>query len=176
MEKNIREVKTLTGLEGIKELLIKWETEAIAFHLEEARLAIESQIVIDEKLDAFRKTTTDYKAIDRFHSQLAFERRDRFTQYIRYLVAYRHRINDIIIDTITADMQKEAVKKYYALVARITKITGEEIVEISNMNYNYGDINGLIKGTKGTAKITTIDAGGYNIQCYHFRVLVKEVK
>ena len=39
-----------------------------------------------------------------------------------------------------------------------------------------GDINGIIVGTEGKAKIQTIGAGGYNIQCFHFRTLIHEIK
>ena len=39
-----------------------------------------------------------------------------------------------------------------------------------------GDINGYIVGTEGEAKIQTIGAGGYNIQCFHFRTLIHEYK
>ena len=33
-----------------------------------------------------------------------------------------------------------------------------------------------MSGNKGKCKIETIGAGGYNIQCFHFRILVHEFK
>lgn len=42
--------------------------------------------------------------------------------------------------------------------------------------YNGGwQINGIFKGEKGTAKVQTVFAGGYNIQCLHMRTLVHEI-
>ena len=37
-----------------------------------------------------------------------------------------------------------------------------------------GNVNGIIQGSKRTARIETIFAGGYNIQCLHTRLLVHE--
>lgn len=37
-----------------------------------------------------------------------------------------------------------------------------------------GNVNGIIQGSKRTARIETIFAGGYNIQCLHTRLLVRE--
>ena len=34
------------------------------------------------------------------------------------------------------------------------------------------NLNGYIIGTKGCCSIKTIGAGGYNIQCFHFRTLI----
>lgn len=39
-----------------------------------------------------------------------------------------------------------------------------------------GEINGIAKGVKCDAKVETITAGGYNIQCFHYRVLVNAVR
>ncbi len=52
------------------------------------------------------------------------------------------------------------------------KITGSELI----IDSRSGDVNGLIWSDKGKAKVQTIGAGGYNIQCYHFRCLVHEVR
>ncbi|MFA7708474.1 MAG: hypothetical protein WCX73_05985 [Candidatus Pacearchaeota archaeon] len=73
------------------------------------------------------------------------------------------------------EIEKDKNNKRELLVLRVKKITGK-ILDASflHMGVN-GEINGYIIGEKGKAKVETITAGGWNIQCYHFRVLVKEI-
>lgn len=65
--------------------------------------------------------------------------------------------------------------KYDILIARMNKVIGEvkdaTYLEVG-MN---GELNGVIIGENGKARIETIGAGGYNIQCYHYRVLVHKI-
>ena len=64
------------------------------------------------------------------------------------------------------------------LVDRVAKKCGK-IVNASNLTVNAGNwlegqaINGWIEGENGKARVYSIVAGGYNIQCLHVRVLVK---
>ena len=37
-------------------------------------------------------------------------------------------------------------------------------------------VNGIIIGEKGKAKVQTFSAGGWNIQCFHYRTRVDRVK
>lgn len=71
----------------------------------------------------------------------------------------------------TLEVEKQA--KLVKLIARIEKITGL-ITEAEGLKISGGELNGYIKGEKGNAKVQTIGAGGYNIQCFHFRTLVTE--
>lgn len=69
-------------------------------------------------------------------------------------------------------LNKEVKCKYYELVYRIKDVVGE-IVDCSALEIaNNGSINGIVIGTNGKARLETIMAGGYNIQCLHYRVLV----
>lgn len=73
------------------------------------------------------------------------------------------------------DLQAEWERKYDFIIERTNEIVGK-ITDASSLKIgNKGDLNGLIYGTKGTAKVQTIGAGGYNIQCFHFRTLITEV-
>lgn len=180
MEKDIRDVKVLKGLEGIQELLIRWEEEAIDFQIKECEELLkwkaEGYRMQEEAEEKIRAGTLTREEDHRLYLARRRELCDRFTVYVRNMMGFVRSLTPAVLDKITADMKKEAVKKYYALVARIIKITGEVIISAEDMDCRFGDINGIIVGEKGTAKVTTIGAGGYNIQCYHFRVLVKRVK
>lgn len=70
------------------------------------------------------------------------------------------------------DLTEEANRKYDFIIERTNAIVGE-ITDASGLKVgSKGDLNGYIIGTRGTAKIQTIGAGGYNIQCFHFRTLI----
>lgn len=74
----------------------------------------------------------------------------------------------------TTEEEKKA--KLVDMICRITRVVGT-ITDAANLRIGAkGDINGIITGTEGRAKVETIGAGGYNIVCYHFRTLVHEYK
>lgn len=71
-------------------------------------------------------------------------------------------------------LNEEKKAKLLHLVARISDITGP-ITDARGLYIYAGDLNGVVLGEKGAAKVNTIGAGGYNIQCYHYRMLVHDV-
>ena len=71
-------------------------------------------------------------------------------------------------------LDREVESKYKQFMNRINKIDGD-IEDTANLHIGVnGEINGYIKCKSCNIKITTIYAGGYNIQCLHYRVLVKK--
>ena len=66
--------------------------------------------------------------------------------------------------------------RYNELVDKVTKYTGE-ITNVSDLHIGRdGTLNGVVEGQSGKARIETIGAGGYNVQCYHYRCLVHLIK
>lgn len=82
-------------------------------------------------------------------------------------------------------LDKDVQSKYWTMVNKVTSITGE-ITDASRLRIaGDGNLNGIIVGTKGKAKLETVLAGGYNQgvivnvkhgQILHYRLLVHEVK
>ena len=75
-----------------------------------------------------------------------------------------------------AFLDKEAASKKADIIARCNdKAGGIDEVEWTYIGPD-GRINGIISGPKGRFSIKSIFAGGYNIQCFHIRVLVHKLK
>ena len=73
-------------------------------------------------------------------------------------------------------LDQEAEHKYDEIVDKVQKYVGE-ITNASNLSVGAkGELNGIVNGTEGSARVETIGAGGYNIQCYHFRTLVNPIR
>ena len=83
--------------------------------------------------------------------------------------------NDQDANLLRKKLKEERRRKQLNLMAKVFKIVGV-IQDASHLTLDErGDLNGIVYGTEGKCKVTTIGAGGYNIQCYHLRMLVKEL-
>ncbi len=90
--------------------------------------------------------------------------------FLRFYISHRQDIN-----ALDKELEKEKNNKLLDLMNRVTAITGT-IIDATNLKINAkGDIDGVIYGEKGNCKVNTIGAGGYNVQCFHYRVLVKKI-
>lgn len=73
-------------------------------------------------------------------------------------------------------LEREKKAKLLDLCYRISKAVGE-IVDASDLRVNQkGNLDGIIIGDKGKAKLETIGAGGWHIQVFHYRTLIHPIK
>lgn len=105
---------------------------------------------------------------------------NRILRNKRYIGVYTYRGTETPdglprMQQLEKDLNEEANRKYDFIIERTNAIAGE-ITDASGLSIgSKQDLNGFIVGTRGTAKVQTIGAGGYNIQCFHFRTLINAV-
>lgn len=99
----------------------------------------------------------------------AYLRKKYGTTTIKFATEYKDQERT---DAIRKFYEQDAKAKIIDLMNRISIVVGE-ITDASGLHIGRtGGIEGLIRGTIGVARIETIGAGGYNIQCFHYRTLV----
>ena len=83
---------------------------------------------------------------------------------------------DDCLKLLDKELEQEKNRKYDFIIERTNKIVGQ-ITDAKGLRISGdGELNGIIIGTKGKASVETIGCAGYNIQCYHFRCYIREVK
>lgn len=77
-------------------------------------------------------------------------------------------LTDKEVDEMYSTMLKELIMILKDNIGNITKVE-------SLQTNNHKGFDGVFRGDKGSISINTILAGGYNIQCLHFRTLVYKI-
>ena len=112
-----------------------------------------------------------YHALDKERDRLWKEFHQEWNYVIQFLdhpKPYEEYMRHIVAE--------EKKRKYDFLVERICAIVGT-ITDATNLRVGEkGDLNGYIIGTDGEATVQTIGAGGYIIQCFHYRTIIKRRK
>lgn len=188
---------------AILEFLDGWKTRMFNFYNEGLTAAFAEKAAVQElskKADSFSWGTEEYEAAKAEHKAKYKAYRNKLHGYYRDLTPeerklpqYRYRSTAKVregeweyiqpyflgnyeesIAKLQKDLEQEANRKYDFIIERTNRIVGQ-ITDASGLRVgNKGDLNGIIKGTKGTAKVQTIGAGGYAVQCFHFRTLINK--
>lgn len=159
-------------IEVLVNFLKNWKAEATEYYLNECIRCKEMKLRHQEERKAWE---TENERTRWYRSELKRKQEEEikinFTNLIVELSFDRKRE-----EKLEAILTKEVENKYEDLVNRISKVTGE-IKDCQNLYIaNNGSINGYVVGEKAKAKVETITAGGYNIQCLHYRVLVNKIR
>lgn len=107
-------------------------------------------------------------------------------EYKNGAFAYRANIAIVVLSIIDYDtidtnklnkiLDEEVEQRKKDFIKRIKMVIGD-IKDLKGLSIGLnGEINGVAKGVKCNAKVQTIGAGGYNIQQYHYRVLVNAIE
>lgn len=102
--------------------------------------------------------------------------------YKAFIKKYTYRAYEFAFHTSTEEIHKENVRHSEILLKNLWNRVKEKVGEATDWAGLYvtqgnewegAVVNGVVKGTKGTAYVETIGAGGWNIQKFHYRTLVK---
>lgn len=136
--------------EVIERFFDKWETEWFEWFKE---------------MQGIRKGLGEKQFHEKYRDSISKENRILITQGILYP---RKGCGLSIQEIINRDMRGKKAKLYKKIEGKVGEVT-----DVKLYCGDDGTPNGTVEGTKGMVTISTIIAGGYNIQCLHYRVLVK---
>ena len=140
---------------------------------EEYRKYEEAQHNLTERLSGVYENRF-YKDCRGINRMTRVKVKDGDLEYVKVYVYGRTEME--ACDRLLKDLDAEMKAKYDFIIERTNAICGT-IVDASNLKVSAnGELNGVIIGDRGNATVKTIGAGGYNIQCFHFRVLVHKEK
>ncbi|WP_291632198.1 hypothetical protein [Clostridium sp.] len=172
----------------LKEYQAAFEIEAAKQKELEIDCEVIEQFLEDWKTSARRYYTEQhdlYIACDRKHYEIVnqvgyfgksnAEKRELSREYREEMEKFPRLFENGGFHDLEKHLENEVARKKEDLLIRITKVIGK----ITDASYLYiandANLNGTIIGETGKAEIRTILAGGYNIQCLHYRVLVNKL-
>ena len=180
LEKEIEKANS-RNIKILVDFLEKWKDDCIAWFKEERekyRIDLEEYKRRDhefvEKWNGrirYNLTREEIKALENEHRDY----RKNFQSKWNHVTQFNHGERSWE-ENLERDLEIEKNRKYDDIVERTNEIVGQ-ITDVSMLRVNpKGNLDGYITGTRGKAKVETIGAGGYNIQCFHFRTLIHEMK
>lgn len=181
-------------IKAIEEFIEAWKIKAVKYYLElqakymeerkkEYEVTVENMKCIIDSFTCRRRYSDE--TIEKLINSDVFKNKGHIYNNMKLSIQYqklqnwKHLFPKSVImiiertkDDIEKIVHKEGENKKASLISRIEKKAGK-ITDASDLTIGQdGNINGIIIGDKATVKVATIYAGGYNIQCLHYRVLI----
>lgn len=172
---------------ALEDFLAQWKEKAtehyslevleLAAHQQDRREKIKE---IESKYEYpslyWREINEEAKAIGMDSESFNKAMKMRFTQDIHRLRAEglpgEPRFDQYLDKMLSDEVRSKRLDLYYRCVSAVGVLTDVSGLYVGNN----GSLNGHVVGEQGKANVETIYAGGYNIQCLHYRVLVKPVR
>lgn len=173
--------------EAIKEFMEAWKQKAYEWHIKryddfqeysknldkhvreaKEQIGVKEGMMTSRAQDKILKEMElDYRTVEKKKAEFA-------GQTVLDMCRYHDKdVRGAFLDKV---LETEKKRKLLDLVYRIKDVVGE-ITDASGLRVNVKlNLDGIVVGTKGKAKVETIGAGGWNIQCFHFRTLVNKIK
>jgi hypothetical protein len=171
---DVHEKKALRNIPVLMEFLNRWERGMVRYFEREYEKYIKAKRIFDVEYSEFKAHEKDYKD-EWAWAKEANKKYHDFNRLWEHVLRYG-KDHTSFNQKMRRDVLTEKDRKYDFIVARTMDVVGQ-IKDASNLRIGTkGDLNGFIKGTQGTASVNTIGAGGWNIQCYHFRTLIHKIK
>ena len=172
----------------IEEFLANWRANAEVFYTEEYarfRELVTTYQSLLEKYDLYSVPAT-WRFMFRedgshpHYPQDFLEAKKAWNNWKEYTTkSIQNIIGDMNMDKKNANqildkfLTKQVDNKRKQLQSKVEKAVGT-VTDASELFIGVdGNINGTVTGTLNTATVKTIYAGGYNIQCLHYRTLVR---
>lgn len=189
-EKYNAEVKRndIPYIPALEEFLTGWRNEATDWYHERSNALAEfvqkhndAVSAINAKYDPYWAHTQEIEAAKKaagedytsYHKRMNFN----FSQDVQGL--YQNgRVGDpkyeaALSKMLDEEMQAKRLDLYYRCTSAVGVIADASDLKIGNN----GSLNGIVVGESGKkARVETIMAGGYNIQCLHYRVLINPIQ
>ncbi len=169
-----------TKIKIIEEFLLNWKRDV-------TNIIIDNIAVVDNYFALIHKRNSQFTNMSRSEKESIQSEIEELKSEIYPLtfLVYNEKLDrHIDLAKLSNELDKEVESKYSNMIRSVEKHVGK-IIDASNLSIGLdGNINGIIVGTSGTVKISTVLAGGYNQnvivnvkhgQILHHRLLIKKI-
>ncbi|WP_369355601.1 hypothetical protein [Lysinibacillus capsici] len=165
------------GLAIINEFLNNWKDRAFKFYVNSKKELTKIEDIEQYYKEADEKGLKFYKR-ENYAMMRRYEERKQFLEKFSKnsvgILTYGDD-NEKFLKSLNQTLNFMVMEKRLLIIGRVNNAAGN-ILDASGLYLgDNGEINGKIKGEKATVNVRTVYAGGYNVQCLHYRVLVKGI-